>query len=122
MSGDRVTVELAFGGLGNRFPLVIYKRKNKLNKCAVAAQFVAAVVVNNAISCLEPSQTSQYFGVPPPPIEEFLHSQLPNRPDNYADETGACIASQTDFALFISVEQYLDDVEARVPQDSPPSF
>ena len=58
LNGKRVTVEWFFGGCGSRFPLILDEMHNRFLQVAIAAQISAAVVVNNAINCIEPSQTS----------------------------------------------------------------
>lgn len=117
-NGKRIAVEWSFGGAGNRFPLIFDKKHNRIFQAAVASQIASAVIIDSAINCLEPSQTSQYFRVLPPPIESFLHEDLPETPAEYKSPNGECLATPTDFALYSAVSHYLDDVEERVPQGS----
>lgn len=83
---------------------------------AVAAKVASAIIINNAINCLEPSQTSQYFGCLPPPVEEFLHDELPNTPADYVDGNGVCLATPIDVSLYTGTAHYFADVESRVDQ------
>lgn len=116
MNGKRVSVEWFFGGAGNRFPLVVDQQHNRFMQVAVAAQVASAIIVNNAINCLEPSQTSQYFGCLPPRLEEFLHDELPHTPADYVDGNGVCLATPIDVSLYTGAAHYLADVESRVDQ------
>ena len=116
MNGKRVPVEWFFGGCGKRYPLILDEMHNRFLQVAIAAQIAAAVVVNNAINCLEPSQTSQYFGCLPPAVEDLLRDALPERPAEYFDANGVCSATPIDVSLYTGTAHYLADVENRVNQ------
>lgn len=118
MNGKRVSVEWFFGGCGNRFPLILDPQHNRFMQVAVAAQVASAIIVNNAINCLQPSQTSQYFGCLPPSVEELLHGDLPRTPADFVDANGIFLATPIDIALYTSTAHYLEDVERRVSQNA----
>lgn len=118
MNGKRVTVEWFFGGDGSRFPLIIDQHHNRFMKVAVSAQVAFAVIINNAINCLEMSQKSQYFGRLPPSVEEFLHNELPETPADYVDGNSVCLAAPIDVYLYTGTANYLADVKNRVNQSA----
>lgn len=116
MNGKRVALEWFFGGFGRRFPLILNEVHNFVLQVATAAQLSSAFIVKNAINFLEPSQTSQYFGCLPPPVEEFLHNALTKTPAEYIDGNGVFLAAPIDVALHTETEYYLFDVKNRVSQ------
>jgi hypothetical protein len=96
MSSLRISVEWAFAYIGKKLPLVLNAKHNRMQQTSIAAEMYAAVIVSNAISCLEPNQISQYFRCAPPAVEDYLHDDLSRTPEEYLDASARCLASDID--------------------------
>lgn len=105
-------------GCGSRYPLITDGMHNLFLPVAIAAQIASVVIVNNAINCLEPSITSQFFVCLPPNVEDFRHEDLPDTPAEYFGGSGVFLATPFDVALHTGTANYLDNVENCVDQTS----
>ncbi|CAB1108116.1 unnamed protein product [Ectocarpus sp. CCAP 1310/34] len=73
MSQCRVTVEWGFKEMTSKWAFVDMKCQQKFLLSPVATQYKVATLLSNFHSCLNGgNQISQYFGVEPPTLEEYL--------------------------------------------------
>ncbi|XP_038069926.1 uncharacterized protein LOC119739165 isoform X2 [Patiria miniata] len=72
MSSVRECVEWAFGKVVSLFAFVDFKKNQKLYLQSVGKTYKVAVLMTNCHTCLCGSQNSDYFGVRPPRLEEYL--------------------------------------------------
>ncbi|XP_064472844.1 uncharacterized protein LOC135387668 [Ornithodoros turicata] len=72
MSTVRQCVEWGFGKIIAEFAFLDFKKNQKLRLHQVAKMYKAATILCNCHTCLYGSQTTQYFGVAPPTLEECL--------------------------------------------------
>ena len=72
MSKMRIAVEWSFGKVVQNWAFVDFYKNQKLYKQPVAKYWFAAVLLTNCHSCLYSNQTSMYFGVPTPDLEDYL--------------------------------------------------
>ena len=85
MSSCREQIEWDYGDIGRYFHLVDYKYVLQMRKMPVAAMYLTAMILRNALNCLTPGIASQYFHLNPPTLEHWL-AQGPNaRPNIEAD-------------------------------------
>ncbi|GFO31027.1 hypothetical protein PoB_005753200 [Plakobranchus ocellatus] len=73
MSSVRISVEWSFGKISNFFAFVDFKTNLKLYLQPVGKIFLVATILANCHTCLYSSQTSEYFNLPPPSLEEYLY-------------------------------------------------
>ena len=73
MSSVRVSVEWAFGHVTNSFQALDFKRNLKIGLSMVGKMYVVCVLLRNGITCLYGSQTSEFFYVQPPTLDEYFH-------------------------------------------------
>ena len=72
MSAVRQSVEWQFGKLVNLFSFLDFKKNLKLFLQPVAKYYMVGAILANCHTCLYGSQTSTFFGVDPPELEEYL--------------------------------------------------
>ena len=72
MSSVRVSVEWLFRDIVNYFKFMDYKKNLKINLSAVGKMYIVCALLQNARTCLYRNQTSNYFGLDPPSIEEYF--------------------------------------------------
>ncbi len=72
MSAVRVSVEWGFQKIVAQNAYIDFKKGQKLLLQPVAKYFAVAVLLTNCHTCLYGSQTSSYFGVEPPLLEDYL--------------------------------------------------
>ena len=72
MSSVRVSVEWLFRDIVNYFKFMDYKKNLKINLSAVGKMYTVCALLQNARTCLYRNQTSNYFGLDPPSIEEYF--------------------------------------------------
>ena len=65
MSRVRVTVEWLFGDIVNYFRFMDFKKNLKIDKL-----YVFAAILRNALTCMQPNNTSKFFELEPPTVEE----------------------------------------------------
>lgn len=70
----RISVEWAFGNVKKLFAFVDFKKNQKLHLMPVASYWQIAVLLTNCHSCLYGNETSQYFQVPTPTLNQYLYS------------------------------------------------
>ena len=73
MSNVRVAVELFFKEITTYFSFLDFKRDLKIGLSPVGKMYIVCALMTNARTCLYKSQTSDYFGVNPPMLEDYLY-------------------------------------------------
>ena len=72
MNSCRIAVEWAFAKLAANFSFVKYAPNQKVYLQPVAMYYKLATLLTNCHTCLYGSQVSDYFGVAPPNLEDYL--------------------------------------------------
>ena len=72
MSRVRICVEWVFGDIVNFFKFTDYKKDLKIDLSAVGKIYVACALLRNALTCLYGNNTSTFFNVKPPDLEEYF--------------------------------------------------
>ena len=72
MSALRISVEWLFGGVINSFKFLDHKKNLKIGQCSVGKMYVVCALLRNAITCLYGNNTSDYFGIEPPSLEQYF--------------------------------------------------
>lgn len=72
MSAVRTSVEWIFGDIVNYFKFLDFKKNQKLQLSAIGKYYLVAAILRNALTCLYPNETSKFFGVEPPTIDEYF--------------------------------------------------
>lgn len=73
MSKYCITVEWAIGSVRVLFPRLNNKQQQKFLLTPVASDYLVAVILQNALSCLKGNTTSQYFGLDPPSLQVYFN-------------------------------------------------
>jgi hypothetical protein len=81
MSSCRESIEWNYGEVGRFWPLVDYKEVLQMRKMPVGAMVLTAMILRNALNTITPFQTSTYFHLNPPTLEQWL-AQGPNARPN----------------------------------------
>ena len=69
MSALRISVEWLFV---NSFKFLDYKKNLKIGISSVGKMYVVCALLRNAITCLYGNNTSDYFGIEPPSLEQYF--------------------------------------------------
>ena len=72
MSEVRVSVEWLFGDIINSFKFLDYKKNLKIGLSSVGKMYIVCALLRNAITCLYGNQTSEFFDLEPPTLEEYF--------------------------------------------------
>lgn len=72
MSSVRVSVEWGFGEVTRSFKCLDFKSNLKLGLSSVGKMYLVAAIIQNAMSCLYGNQTSKFFDLEAPSIEEYF--------------------------------------------------
>ena len=72
MSQLRITVEWLFGDIVNWFSFVDFKKSQKIKLSAVGKMYIICALLANARTCMYGNNTSSYFDVLPPTLEEYF--------------------------------------------------
>ena len=72
MSEVRVSVEWAFGDAVNYFKFTDFKKNLKIGLSAVGKIYIVCALLRNALTCLYGNNTSAFFDVTPPTLEEYF--------------------------------------------------
>ncbi len=75
MSSMRQCVEWGFCKVLQQFSFVDFKKNLKLHLQPIGMYYTIATLLTNCHTCLYRSQTSDYFGVAPPTLENYLNRQ-----------------------------------------------
>lgn len=68
----RVSVEWGFNKVIQEFAFLDFKKNQKLLLQDIEAMYKVAVILTNCHTCFYGGETSSYFGVQPPTVEEYL--------------------------------------------------
>ncbi len=74
-------IEWDYGDVGKYFPLVDYKNVLKMRKMPVKQMYLTAMILRNALNTLRPNNTSQYYSLLPPTLENWLSQGPLARPN-----------------------------------------
>jgi len=72
MNSARISVEWNFAGVNNNFAFMNYSPNLKLYLQPIAVYYKVSVILSNCRTCLYGNQTSKYFELDPPTIQEYL--------------------------------------------------
>ena len=72
MSAVRVSVEWLFGNVINYLKFLDFKKDLKIGLSAVGKIYIVCARLQNAITCLYGNNTSKYFQLHPPEINEYF--------------------------------------------------
>ena len=76
MSAVRVSVEWGFGKITNLFQYLNHEENLRIFLQPVGLYYPVANILANCHTCLYMSQTTQYFGVAPPSLEDYLNGTI----------------------------------------------
>ena len=72
MSAVRSSVEWLFGDVVNSFKFLDFKKNLKLMLSSIGKMYVVSVLLRNALTCLYGNETSDYFDLSPPSLQEYF--------------------------------------------------
>ena len=72
MSSVRLSVEWLFGDIVNYFRFVDFKKNLKIGLSSVGKMYIVAAILRNALTCMQPNNTSKFFELEPPTVEEYF--------------------------------------------------
>ena len=72
MSAVRVSVEWLFGDIINSYKFLDYKKNLKIGLSSVGKMYLVCALLRNAITCLRGNQTSEFFDLEQPTLEEYF--------------------------------------------------
>ena len=72
MSAVRSSVEWLFGDIINYFKSLDLKKNLKIGLSSVGKMYIVSALLQNALTCLYGNQTSSFFDLEPPTLEEYL--------------------------------------------------
>ena len=72
MSRVRVSVEWIFGDIVKSFKSMDFKSNLKIGLSSVGKMYIVCALIRNAITCLYGNQTSEFFGLEPPTLNEYF--------------------------------------------------
>ena len=77
MASARITVEWEFGAIVCAWGAVDWRRDQQLLSSRKIGQvYFLAALLNNFITCMRSSKTNAYFGVSPPPLQDYVAALL----------------------------------------------
>ena len=72
MSTVRESVEWLFNDIVNYFKFVDFKKSLKIGLSSIGKMYVVWAILRNALTCLYGNQTSHFFELEPPSLEEYF--------------------------------------------------
>lgn len=72
MSAVRSSVEWLFGDIVNYFKSLDFKKNLKIGLSSVGKMYIVSALLQNAHTCLYGNQTSTFFDLDPPTLEEYF--------------------------------------------------
>ena len=72
MSRVRTSVEWLFGDVINYFKFLDFRKNLKIQLSSVGKIYVVCALLRNALTCLYGNQTSDFFGIEPPTLQEYF--------------------------------------------------
>ncbi|XP_014674818.1 PREDICTED: uncharacterized protein LOC106814941 isoform X2 [Priapulus caudatus] len=75
MSSVRISVEWLFGDIVNFFKFIDFKKSQKVWLSACGKMYAVCGLLTNAHTCLYGNNTSKFFGLEPPTLEEYFQTR-----------------------------------------------
>ena len=72
MSTVTISVEWLFEDITNYFKFVDFKKNLKICLSSVGKMYIVCAILHNALTCLYGNQTSSYFDLNPPSLQEYF--------------------------------------------------
>lgn len=72
MSSVRVSVEWLFGDILNYFKFLDFKKNLKIGLSSVGKTYVVCALLRNALTCLYGNNTSDFFELDPPSLQDYF--------------------------------------------------
>ena len=72
MSAVRTSVEWLFGDIINYFKFLDFKKNLKIGLSAIGKMYVSCAIFRNALTCLYGNQTSNFFNLNSPTLQEYF--------------------------------------------------
>lgn len=72
MSEVRSSVEWLFGDVINYFKFLDFKKNLKIGLSSVGKMYVVCALLRNALTCLYGNQTSDFFELDPPSLQDYF--------------------------------------------------
>ena len=72
MSAVRESVEWLFGDIVNYFKFMDFHKNLKIGLSSVGKMYIVSALLCNAHTCCNGNQTSEYFNLEPPTLEEYF--------------------------------------------------
>jgi len=72
MSAVRSSVEWLFGDIINYFKFLDFKKNLKLGLSSIGKMYIVSALFQNALTCLYSNETSSFFDLHPPTLEEYF--------------------------------------------------
>jgi hypothetical protein len=72
LSKTRIANEWIYGRIGALWPYVATKKKMAIGRGTPGSTYVVAALLTNALTCLEGNNTSKYFNLTPPSLEDYF--------------------------------------------------
>ncbi|KAM7430411.1 hypothetical protein ABFA07_018876 [Porites harrisoni] len=72
MSALRISVEWLFGDIINYFKFLDFKNNLKVGLSSVGKMYLVGAIIRNAHTCLYHNQTSDFFSVDPPTLQDYF--------------------------------------------------
>ena len=72
MSRVRESVKWLFNDIVNYLQFMDFKKTLKISLSSVGKMYVVCAILRNALTWLYPNQTSQYFNLDPPTLQDYF--------------------------------------------------
>jgi hypothetical protein len=72
MSSVRNSVEWLFGDIVNYFKFLDFKKNLKIELSSIGKYYLVSAILRNALTCLYHNQTSTFFDIEPPTLQEYF--------------------------------------------------
>lgn len=76
MRALRISVEWGFGKIVQEFAFLDFKKNQKILLQDLGAMYKVGTILTNCHTCLYGGETSQYFQINPPTLEEYLGANI----------------------------------------------
>lgn len=74
MSKVRIEVEHGFALVTNNWQFLRAEWKHRVFLSPIGRYYRVAVLLTNALACIQPNQVAQYFNCAPPSVEDYFHT------------------------------------------------
>ena len=72
MNSVRTSVEWLFADVQNYFKFIEFKKNLKVGLGSFGKMYVVSALLRNALTCLYGNETSQYFQLDPPSLQDYF--------------------------------------------------